>query len=50
MSVEAAQGTRRYVERLTEEYLDGVGHWVQQEVPDKVNAIIEDYLVSEINM
>ena len=31
LSIEAARGTQRYVENLTEDYVDGVGHWVQME-------------------
>jgi len=45
MSIEAARGTRRYVENLTEDYVDGVGHWVQIEDPQRVNKSIEDFLL-----
>ena len=45
MSIEAARGTRRYVENLTEDYVDGVGHWVQIEDPQRVNKSMEDFLL-----
>merc|ERR1711953_443577 len=45
MSIEAARGTRRYVENLTEDYVDAVGHWVQIEDPQRVNKSIEDFLL-----
>ena len=37
-------GTDRYVRDLTLRYLPGVSHWVQQEAPEKVNAMIEAWL------
>ena len=37
-------GTGRYVRDLTLRYLPGVSHWVQQEAPEKVNAMIEAWL------
>ena len=33
-------GTDRYVADLTLRYLPGVSHWVQQEAPETVNAIL----------
>jgi len=45
MSIEAARGTRRYVENLTEDFVDGVGHWVQIEDPQRVNKSMEDFLL-----
>ena len=41
---ETTFGTERYVKDLTVRYLPGVSHWVQQEAPDKVNAILRDWL------
>lgn len=38
------EGTERYVRDLTLRYLPGVSHWVQQEAPEKVNAMIEAWL------
>ena len=46
LSVESARGTKRYVENLTEKYIDGVGHWVQMEDAKSVNQSMKDYLSS----
>ena len=45
LSVAAAEGTQKYVKTLKQEFLDGIGHWVQMEDPDKVNRIMRDYLL-----
>ena len=37
-------GTDQYVKNLTLRYLPGVSHWVQQEAPETVNAMIEAWL------
>ena len=37
-------GTDRYVADLTVRYLPRVSHWVQQEAPDTVNAMLEAWL------
>ena len=37
-------GTEQYVKDLTLRYLPGVSHWVQQEAPETVNAMIEAWL------
>ena len=37
-------GTDAYVKNLTLRYLPGVSHWVQQEAPEKVNAMMEAWL------
>jgi pimeloyl-ACP methyl ester carboxylesterase len=37
-------GTDQYVRDLTLRYLPGVSHWVQQEAPETVNAMIEAWL------
>lgn len=37
-------GTDKYVTDLTLRYLPGVSHWVQQEAPETVNAMIEAWL------
>ncbi len=41
---ELTYGTEELVRDLTLRYLPGVSHWVQQEAPDKVNAIMETWL------
>jgi pimeloyl-ACP methyl ester carboxylesterase len=43
---ETTFGTERYVKDLTVRYLPGVSHWVQQEAPEAVNAILEEWLGS----
>jgi pimeloyl-ACP methyl ester carboxylesterase len=37
-------GTEELVSDLTIQRLPGVSHWVQQDVPDRVNALIADFL------
>ena len=37
-------GTDRLVESLVVRFLPGVSHWVQQEAPETVNAILEAWL------
>ncbi len=40
-------GTEEFVTDLTLRYLPGVSHWVQQEAPEKVNAMLEAWLAGE---
>ncbi len=42
---ELTLGTERYVADLTLRYLPRVSHWVQQEAPDTVNAMLEAWLL-----
>lgn len=44
LGVELLDGTDAYVRDLTIRRLPGVSHWVQQEAPDKVNAILREWL------
>ena len=44
LGVELTRGTERFVSDLTIRYLPGVGHWVQQEAPEDVNAMLEAWL------
>jgi pimeloyl-ACP methyl ester carboxylesterase len=44
LGVELLEGTDQYVSDLTIKRLPGVSHWVQQEAPDKVNAILKAWL------
>ena len=44
LGVELLDGTDEYVSDLTIKRLPGVSHWVQQEAPDQVNAILRDWL------
>jgi pimeloyl-ACP methyl ester carboxylesterase len=42
---ELTYGTEQYVSNLTLRYLPNVSHWVQQEAPETVNAMIEAWLL-----
>jgi len=39
-------GTEDYVADLTLKYLPGISHWVQQDAPEQVNRLLEDWLTS----
>ncbi|MFI5307972.1 MAG: alpha/beta fold hydrolase [Polyangiales bacterium] len=41
---ELTYGTGRYVSDLTVRYLPGVSHWVQQEAPETVNAMLQAWV------
>jgi pimeloyl-ACP methyl ester carboxylesterase len=41
---ELTDGTEELVKEFSIRYLPGVSHWVQQEAPEKVNAILEEWL------
>ncbi len=41
---ELTYGTEAYVPNLTLKYLPHASHWVQQDAPDDVNAILRDWL------
>jgi pimeloyl-ACP methyl ester carboxylesterase len=44
---ELTYGTQEYVSNLTLRYLPNVSHWVQQEAPETVNAMIEGWLLGQ---
>jgi len=44
---ETTYGTERYVKDLTLRYLPNVSHWVQQEAPEVVNAMLEAWLTGQ---
>jgi pimeloyl-ACP methyl ester carboxylesterase len=44
LGIELTQGTDKLVRDLTLRTLPGVSHWVQQEAPETVNAMIEAWL------
>lgn len=44
LSNATTEGTERYVRDFTLRMLPDVSHWVQQEAPEKVNAILEAWL------
>jgi pimeloyl-ACP methyl ester carboxylesterase len=47
LGIETTYGTEEYVADLTLRYLPGVSHWVQQEAPEKVNAMLEAWLLGK---
>jgi len=46
LDVRLLEGTETYVSNLTVRRLPNVSHWVQQEAPDQVNAILNAWLPS----
>lgn len=42
--IKCTEGTEDWVSDLTLERLPGVSHWVQQDAPEKVNAILQQWL------
>lgn len=44
LGLETLNGTERFVSDLTIRRLPGVSHWVQQEAPEAVNAILAEWL------
>ena len=44
LGIETTRGTEEFVSQLTLRTLPGVSHWVQQEAPEKVNSILEEWL------
>jgi len=47
LTIETTHGTEEYVSDLTLRYLPGVSHWVQQEAPETVNAMLSAWLRGE---
>jgi len=43
---ESVEATRHAVPQLRQVWIDGSGHWVQQERPDEVNVALLDFLAS----
>lgn len=46
LGIEVLEGTNTYVRDLTIRRLPKVSHWLQQEAPAKVNAILREWLLS----
>jgi len=44
INIHCTQGTEEWVSDLTLKRLPGVSHWVQQDAPEKVNAILDGWL------
>jgi epoxide hydrolase 4 len=47
LGIETTYGTEEFVADLVLRYLPGVSHWVQQEAPEKVNAMLEAWLLGK---
>lgn len=47
LAKETTYGTEEYVRDLTIRYLPQVSHWVQQEAPDAVNAMLEAFVTAQ---
>lgn len=45
LSLRTTHGTEKYVSNLTFRVFPGVSHWIQQEAPQEVNAMIEAWLL-----
>ena len=44
IDIHCTEGTEKWVPNLTLKRLPGVSHWVQQDAPDQVNAILDEWL------
>jgi epoxide hydrolase 4 len=44
LNIHCTEGTEQWVPSLTLHRLPGVSHWVQQEAPDQVNAMLAEWL------
>jgi len=44
LSLRTTRGTEQYVSDLTMRVLPGVSHWIQQEAPEAVNAMLEAWI------
>lgn len=44
ISIHCTEGTEQWVSDLTLKRLPGISHWVQQDAPEQVNAILDDWL------
>ena len=47
LSLRTTRGTEKYVSNLTFRVLPGVSHWIQQEAPAAVNAMLEAWLTGK---
>ena len=47
ISVSPARDSARWVENYTMEVLEGVSHWVQEQEPDTVNSLIDNFVKSK---
>ena len=47
LTIESTYGTENWVKDFTIRYLPRISHWVQQDAPEEVNAMIKAYLEDE---
>ena len=47
LSLRTTRGTEKYVSNLTFRIFPGVSHWIQQEAPEAVNAMLEAWLTGK---
>jgi len=47
LSIRTTRGTEQYVSDLTFRVFPGVSHWIQQEAPEEVNAMLEAWLTGQ---
>jgi pimeloyl-ACP methyl ester carboxylesterase len=47
LSLRTTRGTEKYVSNLTFRVFPGVSHWIQQEAPEAVNAMLEAWLTGK---
>jgi pimeloyl-ACP methyl ester carboxylesterase len=47
LSLRTTLGTEKYVSNLTFRVFPGVSHWIQQEAPEEVNAMLEAWLAGK---
>jgi pimeloyl-ACP methyl ester carboxylesterase len=47
LSIRTTRGTENYVENLTFRVFPGVSHWIQQEAPEEVNAMLQAWLTDQ---
>jgi pimeloyl-ACP methyl ester carboxylesterase len=45
LSLRSTRGTEEYVSDLTFRVLSGVSHWIHEEAPEAVNAMLEAWLM-----
>jgi pimeloyl-ACP methyl ester carboxylesterase len=48
LTIRATRGTENYVSNLTFRIFPGVSHWIQQEAPEAVNAMLEAWLTGRV--
>merc|ERR1719264_215128 len=44
LHIDAARGSKNYIDDFEEEYFEGVSHWTMHEIPSQVNEAMEKYL------